>query len=322
MKSIKTLTAASVLLAALATAQEPRYAITGLGAVDGPRIYTLDPSTHGNPEGIAYDTSTGAFFVGATGDGAIYRGTLDDPSVTEFIPGAPGKEAAGMKAFRGKLYVAGGFSGTVSVYDIATGQLVASFAGFGAGMLNDLVVTRNGDVFITDSFLPTLWRITAAQVAAGGGAPEGVPLDPEIEYLFDPFPFNLNGIVALNSGRRLIVVQSNTGKLFRIDLDEDAPYGRRIHQIAVEPVFGDGLLLDQGRLIAVEFAPVALTFVKLDATAESGTVVERRTDPTLRDPSTVALARYFYLLVNADFSTSTTPFTVTGLPRNYYYDDE
>jgi hypothetical protein len=29
----------------------------------------------------------------------------------EFIPGAPGKEAAGMKVFQGKLYVAGGFSG-------------------------------------------------------------------------------------------------------------------------------------------------------------------------------------------------------------------
>jgi hypothetical protein len=45
-------------------------------------------------------------------------------------------------------------------------------------------------------------------------------------------------------------------------------------------------------------------------------VVERRTDPTLRGPSTVARARNFYLVVNADFFISTTPFTVTGLPRN------
>ena len=137
------------------------------------RVYTLVPSIYGNPEGIAFDKDSGAFFVGSTGlnapaGGAIYRGTLDRKWVTEFIPGAPGKEAAGMKVSRGKLYVAGGFSGTVSVYSIATRRLVASFENFGAGMLNDLVVTRNGDVFVTDSFNPTLWHITAAQVAARG----------------------------------------------------------------------------------------------------------------------------------------------------------
>jgi hypothetical protein len=52
-----------------------------------------------------------------------------------------------------------------------------------------------------------------------------------------------------------------------------------------------------------------------------GRVVERRTDPTFREPSTVARARNFYLVVNADFGTSTTPFTVTGLPRNDDDDD-
>ena len=69
------------------------------------------------------------------------------------------------------MYVAGGFSGMVSVYDIATKQVVASFESFGAGMLNDLVVTKHGDIFVTDSFRPMLWHITAAQVAAGGGTP-------------------------------------------------------------------------------------------------------------------------------------------------------
>ena len=79
------------------------------------RVYTLVPSTYGYPEGIAFDHETGAFFVGATGNGAaaggaIYSGTLDRRLVREFIPGAPGKEAVGMKVARGKLYVARGFS--------------------------------------------------------------------------------------------------------------------------------------------------------------------------------------------------------------------
>jgi sugar lactone lactonase YvrE len=278
------------------------------------RVYTLDPSTHGNPEGIAFDSSSGAFFVGAIGDGTIYRGTLDNPTVTEFISGGPGQQAAGMKVFHGKLYVAGGFSGTFSVYDLAARQLVASFHDFGAGMLNDLVVTKDGDVYLTDSFVPMLWHITAAEVEAGGGTPEGIPVDPEINWVFNDF--NLNGIVAMNGERSLIVVQSSTGKLFRIDLDASAPNGRVIREIATEPLFGDGLLLDKGQLAVVTFAPtVTVTFVKLDPRAESGTVVERRTDSSLRGPSTIARARNFYLIVNADFETGTFPFTVAGLPR-------
>ena len=75
-------------------------------------------------------------------------------------------------------------------------------------------------------------------------------------------------------------------------------------------------------MIVVTFDPATLTFVKLDGKAERGEVVERRTDPTLPEPSTVARARNFYLVVNADFTTSTPPFKVTGLPRNDDDDDD
>src|SRR4029079_290353 len=71
------------------------------------RVFTLTPSTHGNPEGIA-SAGLGTFFVGATGDGTIYRGTLNNPNVTEFIVGGAGKSAIGLKVARGRLYVAGG----------------------------------------------------------------------------------------------------------------------------------------------------------------------------------------------------------------------
>jgi hypothetical protein len=42
---------------------------------------------------------------------------------------------------------------------------------------------------------------------------------------------------------------------------------------------------------------------------------------TSRTPSTVDRARNFYLVVNADFAMSTTPFTATGLSRNGGDDD-
>jgi Cu-Zn family superoxide dismutase len=278
-------------------------------------VYELADSTHGNPEGVAFDPRSGAFFVGATADGTIYRGTLDNPILTPYIPGGE-LNAVGLKVWQGKLYVAGGFFGDVRVYDIDSRMLVASFETGGGGMLNDLVVTVRGDVFVTDSFRPTLWRITAEQVAAGTGVPTAIPMAPEIEYGDGPFAFNLNGIVALNDGMRLVVVNSYDGRLYRIDLDDSAPYGREIREIAVEPLFGDGLLIDGGRLVVVTFDQPGLAIVQLNGDATAGDVIERVSDPSFREPSTVARAHNYYLVVNADFSTSTTPFTVTAITRN------
>src|SRR6266851_7847520 len=67
------------------------------------KVFTLTPSTHGNPEGVAAQGNSGTFYVGATGDGTIYRGTVDSPTVTEFITGATGKSAVGMKVADGRL---------------------------------------------------------------------------------------------------------------------------------------------------------------------------------------------------------------------------
>jgi Cu-Zn family superoxide dismutase len=272
-------------------------------------VFTLTPSTHGNPEGVA-SAGRGAFFVGATGDGTIYRGTLGDPSVTEFIAGAAGKSAIGLKVARGRLYVAGGATGAITVYDIASRQQIAMFATGAGGFLNDLAITATGDVFVTDSFRPTLWHVTAAQVRAGTGTPEAISVAPEI--VFQAGAFNLNGIVALDE-RTLVVVQSSNGALFRIDLDRR---GRRIQQIAADPVLGgDGMLLDRGRLVVVQGSPAQLTFVQLDRRAARGTIVGHLTDPTLRGPSTVARVGNRFVVVNADFATSTTPFTLSGIAR-------
>lgn len=274
------------------------------------QVFTLDPSTHGNPEGIATRGGGKVFFVGATGDGTIYRGTVGNPTVTEFIPGAAGKSAVGMKVRGDKLYVAGGMTGKIYVYSLRTKALLATFDTGSGGFLNDLVVTGKG-VFVTDSFRPTLWRVTNAQVRAGSGTPQAIPVAPEIAYT--PGAFNLNGIVA--RGHRLIVVQSNTGNLFSIEVRKGGS-AREIHQIAADPVVGgDGMLLDRGRLIVVRGSPAALLFLKLKHHASSAKLVATQTDPTLRGPSTVARARHVYLVVNADFATSTTPFTVSGLAR-------
>jgi sugar lactone lactonase YvrE len=280
----------------------------------GDRVFTLRPDPAGNPEGVAYDKRTKAFFVSVTADGAIYRGTLGSDTVSPFIPGGPGRSAVGVKVRRGKLYVAGGTTGSITVYDIATRKAVGMFQTGAGGFLNDLVVTDNGDVYVTDSFRPTLWHLTAEQVRAGSGTPQALNVSA-IPYEGGG-AFNLNGIVA-TSDRTLVVVDTNSGKLFRIALGQGGTSIREIDEIdGVSVPGGDGLLLDRGRLVVVQGDPAQLSFVKLRHGARSARLDGTRTSDTLRGPSTVARAKDLLLVVNADFATSRRPFTVAGLQRN------
>jgi hypothetical protein len=277
------------------------------------RLFTLTPDPTGNPEGVAFDQRTRSFFVGTTGDGTIYRGTLDSDTVAPYIPGGAGKAAVGVKVKRGKLYVAGGPTGSITVYDIATKAQVAKFETGSGGFLNDLQVTRNGDVYVTDSFRPTLWHVTAAQVAAGSGTPQEMDVSHDITYA--PGKFNLNGIVA-RGARTLVVVDTNSGKLFRIRLGSDGASIKRIDEITGANVpGGDGMLPDNGRLVVVQGNPAQLSFLKLRHGARTAKLQRTQTSDKLRGPSTVDRAKNLYLVVNADFNTSTKPFTVAGLPR-------
>ena len=277
------------------------------------RLFTLTPDPAGNPEGVAFDKRTKSFFVGVTADGAIYRGTLGSDTVAPYVAGGTGKAAVGLKVKRGKLYVAGGPTGSITVYDIATKAQVAKFETGSGGFLNDLQVTRNGDVYVTDSFRPTLWHVTAAQVAAGSGTPQA--LDVSAIPYEGGGAFNVNGIVAKNA-RTLVVVDTNSGKLFRIRLGGDGASIKRIDEITGANVpGGDGMLLDNGRLVVVQGDPAQLSFLKLRHGARTAKLQRTQTSDKLRGPSTVDRAKNLYLVVNADFNTSTKPFTVAGLPR-------
>jgi sugar lactone lactonase YvrE len=310
-------TSTAVLLAGQAGIAQAKPKHFGQAATQT-KVFTLDPSTHANPEGVAWDKQSRAFFVGATGDGTIYRGTLNNPTVSEFIafPADSGRSSIGMKVHRGLLYVAGGGTGNIYVYNLATKATVATFATGAGGFLNDLVVTPRGDVYVTDSFRPTLWHVTEAQVQAGTGTPEPIDIAPKIEFV--PGAFNLNGIVAREHGKELIVVNTTTGKLFRVVLTRDGSDARSIMAIGglgTGLTGGDGMIVDRGRLVVVIGDPATLNFVELRDHDLSGRVTNVRGDETLTGPSTVARAGNRYLVVNADFATSTTPFTVSGLPR-------
>ena len=320
-------------------------------------VYTLADPQHGNPEGVAFDKRSGFFFVSATGDGSIYRGRLGDTAtpVPVFIPGAAGQSATGLKVAHGKLYAAGASTGTIKVYDVDGGALLATFDTKGGDssptFVNDLDVTKRGDIYATDSKRPAIYHLTAEEIAAGTPAPKPIdPADvistsPEIPFNAAPAAFNLNGIVigddrGDDAGRhhgdrhrrhgdrradKLIVVDSDTGQLFTVKVGRDGNAARKIREIAVAGgpfKGGDGLLIDRGRLLVVQgsnpddgFPNGVVDFIDVRRGGRDGRLADQRTDSSFQGPSTIARARDRYLVVNPDFATSTPPFTVTALPR-------
>ena len=124
------------------------------------KVFTLAPDPAASPEGIAVDSRTKQFFVSDTGDGAIYSGMLGNPTVTPFIDGSPatrrrpqGPEGQAVRRRRRHRHDQG-----VRPRDEGARGVVRHGAG---GFLNDLVVTGKGDVFVTDSFRPMIWHVTA-----------------------------------------------------------------------------------------------------------------------------------------------------------------
>jgi sugar lactone lactonase YvrE len=281
------------------------------------KVFMLDPSTSGNnPEGVAWDNRSQSFFVGTVGTGTIYRATLRDTTLRPFItpdPADPADSSVGMKVSGGKLFVAGGATGSIYVYSIKTGMLLARFETGAGGFLNDLVVTDRGDVYVTDSFRPMLWHLTRAMVKAGSGTPESINVGPEIAYTAGQF--NLNGIVSRLGGRELIVVNTVSKSLFRIDFNRSKTAGRTITKIDAPALGGDGLLIDRGQLLVVTGDPAAVTVLNLSRHDSRARMARVLTDPSLRGPSTIARANDRYLVVNADFATNTQPYTVSALSR-------
>ena len=166
-----TLGAAVTAVAATAAVAQPR-SHGHKNKTRAERVFTLAPDPAANPEGIAVGKH-GTFYVSITGDGAIYSGSLGKTTVSPFIAGSAGDSSVGIKVRKGKLYVAGGTTGMIKVYDLKTKALLASFDTGAGGFLNDLVVTSKGDVFVTDSFRPMIWHVTAAQVGRGYGHAAG-----------------------------------------------------------------------------------------------------------------------------------------------------
>jgi sugar lactone lactonase YvrE len=273
------------------------------------------PGTAIFPEGIAYQQGTGQFYVSSSANGTIYRGDVKNEAATVYLPGGTDgrTSATGMKVDKqGRLFVSGGATGLIFIYDTKGNLIKVLNPGHQPNtFINDVIITRDGTAYFTDSVTPVIYRVM--QNASG----EFV-LDEWLNLAGSPIiyqtGFNLNGIEATPDGKYLVTVQSNTGKLFRIDIAT-----KQISEISLtggNVSNGDGLLLKGRTLYVVQNFQNQIAEVKLSGDLSSGKIVSLTTDPSFQTPTTIAEAQGRLLVVNSQFANTPPgipPFTVSSI---------
>ena len=293
-------------------------ALLSVGAVSAALGRYVLPGDNVFPEGIASQPDGRFFYVGSTTSGAVYRGDVAAGTVEVFLPGGADNrtDVRGMKVDnRGRLYLAGGATARLFVYDLATKRLLAGFAtGLTPSFVNDVAIAPNGDAYFTDSNSPAIYRV-AADVAAPNAFERWIDLTGSpIVY---GQGFNLNGIAASADGRYLVTVQSNTGKLFRIEVA--TKWVTEIDLGGQTLMGGDGILLDGQTLWVMRNAANTLVTLRLAPDLASATVLANYTDPEFDFPTTFARAGDRLLVVNSQLNKRTAnqppalPFVVLSI---------
>jgi len=263
------------------------------------------------PEGVVTGKHHSAY-VGSLKNGGIYKVDLVSGNGEMLVEGSEGKSAVGL-AFDKRsdyLFVAGGLTGTIAVYDTSDGSLVREFAAAAAGgFVNDGIVTRKAAYF-TDSFLPVIYKV---KLNHHGHIKEDsevktIALSDDFEYLDSEF--NANGIVATHHGKRLIIINSTTGALYKVN-----PKNGKAKEISVvggELINGDGMLLDGDDLYIVQNFLNQIAVVELSSDNLSAVVEEYITHPSFQIPTTVAGFGDWLYVVNAKFDVAPPP--LPGFP--------
>ncbi|MFG3614732.1 SMP-30/gluconolactonase/LRE family protein [Nocardia sp. NPDC047654] len=305
-----------VISAALACLGATALVSTDRTAAHRPVRTTIDLPAGFQPEGIAIGSRPVAYF-GSRTDGSIYRADLVTGRGDILSPG-PGTPALGMRIdHRDRLFVAGGTGGDARVIDTRTGAVQANYrlATPPHTFVNDVIFTPAGAWF-TDSRTPVLYHLPIGDDATLPPPTAVVrrPLTGDIRY--QPGAINANGIVRTPDGTGLIIMQSVTGRLFRVDPATGTT--RRIDLGAESLPDGDGLLLCGSTLFVVQNRSNAIAVVALDPAGTTGTIERRVTDPRFDVPTTVAEFGEHLYLPNARYTTpptSSTPYTSIRIDR-------
>ena len=255
MKNTILITALSILFMACdsekksgtaSTSFQSTYSITDIG------LY---------PEGIDYDSRNEKFLFSSLHKGAVYTMSPKGEAIV-FATSSKLVLPTGIYTdeVRNRLIVANadlgisqkstpasaGSIATVSIFNLTSGELIKeidlkNFTPNAGSCLNDIAIDAKGNIYITDSFSPNIYKIDDNYTAS-------LFLT---NLLFQPAPnqFGLNGIVFHPDGY-LLAVKTDDSKLFKISLSNPA-----VITVVTGTTFStpDGIELDKNNnLVVVE----------------------------------------------------------------------
>jgi Cu-Zn family superoxide dismutase len=248
------------------------------------------PGANTFPEGIAVHEASGTAYVGSSSEGTLFK--LEpgkEKAEVLSLGGSPGRQAAfGIQLDKwDRLWVAGGPNGTVALVDRRDGRTlrVLKTPTTPAAFVNDLAISTDGNVYVTDSSRPVIFRTKNVE----NDALIAKDLEPWLDLSRTPVKYdtgiNLNGIVAKLDGRLLLAIQSNTGQLWRIDIR-----GKSVSEVKLDAPLknGDGLVLRENSVYVIRNAEGEIARVDLDSGWRNGKVARRLSDPRLKYPTTAA----------------------------------
>ena len=285
----------------------PLLAVTAASTVSWPaaeaataEVIVLPGAT--SAEGIAAGRGS-TFYAGDLFTGDVFRGDVRRGTAELFIDAPTGRQSAGMivdLAHR-LLIVTGGFTGQAYVYDLVTGDTLSTYqlGPAGASLINDVTLTKDGAWF-TDTFQPRLYFVPISPTGALGPSETLALTGPAADVSGQ---FNLNGIRATPNGKTLIVAHTANGALYTVDPDTGA--SQTIAGVSVPSV--DGILLEAGRLWAVQNFSNQISQVRLSPDLASGVVEQVITSELFQVPATAARFGNRLAVVNAKFDTGFPP---------------
>lgn len=280
------------------------------------------------PEGIASGRGT-SFYVGSLAGGGIYAGDFGTGEGSILVPSQAGLMTMGLCVDQrtNYLFVAGGVGGQGRVYDAATGALLRTYQfqdvrydAPPSSLINDVIVTREAAYF-TDSFAAFLYSVP---LGPGGALPDPaaakrMPLSGDF-VLAPQVPgqliLNSNGIEATPDGKWLVIVQTVTGGLFRVDPHTGATKLIALGGDALP--MGDGLLFADSHLYVVQRSS-NIAVVHLNSDFTSGVINRTIDDPDFRVPSTIASFGDSLYAVNARFGVPNpdqADYDIVKAPKN------
>jgi len=167
------------------------------------------------PEAVRYDPELDVYFVSnfngeSSGDSNGYVSKLSpdgETLVSKFMVGTdarPFHGGRGMFIDQSGLWVVD--SGGVHLFDRISGEQLdfVDFSQFELGFLNDIVLGKDGALYVTDTGEASLYRI----------------VDKEVSFVTE-VPMNPNGVTAdPETGRLLLAPWSNSDEIIAWDIDE------------------------------------------------------------------------------------------------------